>query len=478
MRKNLLLLILLIIAALVASPYYFGMKAEKEYNQIISSVEKTGNIKIKKRQYERGIFNSKASTVFEYSNTAKQITFKSTDTITHGPLDFMGFKQGKIDFTPFAAKISSDSSINIPITTASGETKTLSLNANGNTDVEFDGTAEGEYIIPDYKIIKKDEDIVFDWSGLVLNFNYDKNAGDLSSNIVSKSLSVIDPETTFVVNNIKIKSSTDDMVNYPQSLNGNFQMNIGSVKLEAPDNKMTMDNINITGFSKSDKTKFQTGVKFTGEKMLANQTNVGPVVYEFSLKDIDTATWIKLQEAANSMKNSKNAMEDGMQLMTMLPELAKHSPVIEIKQLNIKSDLGNLDANAKVQLKGDKPEMLQNFLLIGNALEADASVTASKTLVDWYIENTQTGRSIDMNTDSTGDNNTATSQDGEKFIDNEMAEKMPQKNTAGKPSTLQTLIDNNYITPDGDNYKFNVTLKAGQVTINGKPIALTPMLLQ
>ena len=83
-----------------------------------------------------------------------------------------------------------------------------------------------------------------------------------------------------------------------------------------------------------------------------------------------------------------------------------------------------------------------------------------------------------MNTDSTGDNNTVTGQDSEKFIENDMAEKMTQQNPDGQPSTIQTLIDNNYITLDGDNYKFNATLKAGQVTINGKPIALTPMLLQ
>jgi len=83
-----------------------------------------------------------------------------------------------------------------------------------------------------------------------------------------------------------------------------------------------------------------------------------------------------------------------------------------------------------------------------------------------------------MNTDSTGDNNTATGQDDEKFIENDMAEKMPQRNPAVQPSTLQTLIDSNYITLDGNNYKFNATLKAGQVNINGKPIALTPMLLQ
>ena len=65
------------------------------------------------------------------------------------------------------------------------------------------------------------------------------------------------------------------------------------------------------------------------------------------------------------------------------------------------------------------------------------------------------------------------------FIDNEMAERLPKKEPKlNNRSKLQELIDNDYIISDDKNFIFKATLKSGQVTVNGKPMALTPMLLQ
>jgi len=141
-------------------------------------------------------------------------------------------------------------------------------------------------------------------------------------------------------------------------------------------------------FSKTDQGKPQMGMKLTGEKMIINENKFGQLIYDISIKDIDTATWLKLQQTANKMKGKENPMEQGMQIMGILPELVKHSPVIEIKELSLKSDMGNLNASAKVKINGDKPELLQNILLISNAIEAEASVIASKSLVEFYIDKT------------------------------------------------------------------------------------------
>ena len=63
MKKILLVLLLLIVAAVVGLPFYFGMKAENQYHNIIAKIKESGNITVIKENYERGIFNTRRQIV-------------------------------------------------------------------------------------------------------------------------------------------------------------------------------------------------------------------------------------------------------------------------------------------------------------------------------------------------------------------------------------------------------------------------------
>lgn len=479
MKKIILILVILIIAALVALPFYFGMKAEKKYNEIIANITESGNVTVNKQQFIRGLFHSKANTSLEIINKSKQITINSDDDIVHGPVDFLGLKKGTFNLNTFIAKVNSNASINIPVQTHTGETKILKIKSAGNTDVKFDGTVESQYIIPKYKIIKKKEELVFDWSGLELNTIYDYNNKGLISYFESKSLKITNPETAFVITNITGKSNTSDINQNLQSLTGDFEMKVDSMQIDSADDNMNINTLKFSGYSKADQNKFHMGMKLIGEQMVVNENKFGPLIYDFVIRDIDKATWIKLQETANTMKGNENSMEQGMQMMGILPQLVKHSPVIEIKELSLKSDMGNLDASAKVKINGDKPELLSNLLLMGNAIEAETSVIASKRLVEYYLDKTavQTDPQYNLQTDN---NQMSNSKElNQDFIEGEMAEKLPVKQPKlDKRTKLLQLLDKNYITSDDKNFIFKATLKAGQVTVNGNPLALTPMMLQ
>ena len=479
MKKILLVLLLLIVAVVVGLPYYFGMKAEKQYHNIIAKINESGNITVIKENYERGIFNSTAKTSIELKQGSRQVTVNSTDYIVHGPLDFLEFKKGNFNLNTFIAKDDSKATIKIPVTTSTGEKKSIEIKSEGTTDIGFDGEVESRYVIPKYKIIKKKENLVINWSGLELNLIYNHKTKKLSSYFESESLQITDPDITLIVNSITGKSNTSDINQNLQSLTGDFEMKIDSVKLDSVDSKINLNNIKFSGFSKTDQDKLQMGFKLTGDEMVFNENKFTQLTYDISIRDIDSATWLKLQQTANTIKGNENKMEQGMQIMGILPELVKHSPVIEIKELSLKSDMGNLNASAKVKINGDKPELLQNILLIGNAIEAEASVIASKGLVEFYIDKAE-AQSDKQNSLQIDKDKQSNSLDLEQdFIDNEMAEKLPKKEPElDNRSKLQELIDNDYITSDDKNFIFKATLKSGQVTVNGKPMALTPMLFQ
>ena len=243
MKKILLVLLLLIVAAVVALPYYFGMKAEKQYHNIIAKIKESGNITVKKENYERGIFNSTAKTSIELKQSSRQVTVNSTDYIVHGPLDFLEFKKGNFNFNTFIAKVDSKATIKIPVTTSTGEKKSIEIKSEGTTDIGFGGEAESRYVIPKYKIIKKKEDLVINWSGLELNFIYNHKTKELSSYFESKSLQITDPDAALIVSSITGKSNTSDINQNLQSLTGDFEMKIDSVKLDSVDAKIDLDNL-------------------------------------------------------------------------------------------------------------------------------------------------------------------------------------------------------------------------------------------
>ncbi len=451
------------------------MKAEKQYQEILSKIKQSPNVTVKKKSYERGFFNSNAKTSLEIKSKSKSIILNSEDNITHGPFDIMGFTKGKINLSPFVATVDSDATIKIPVTTDSGETKTIAMNSEGKTDISFDGTSESRYIIPQYKIIKQSENLVFNWSGVEMNFIYDYKSNNLNSSFLSKSLDITDPNTAFKISGISAKSTTSDIKQNLQSLTGDFEMKIKSVNFASADEKLDMSNLRFSGFSKTSGGKLNMGMKVIGDKLITSEYEFGPLTYDIAIKDIDAAAWEKIQDSANKMKADGSPMEQGMQMMGVLPELVKHSPVIEIKELSLKSSLGDLNADARIKVNGDNPEMLQNILLIGNTLEAEASIVASKSLVDFYIEKTSASPNIKIKPENNVSEGADKLSEGQVYLEGEMKDNIENPDNS---SGIKSFIDNGYLIPDGKNYSFKASLKQGQVTINGKPVPLAQMMLQ
>ncbi len=252
-------------------------------------------------------------------------------------------------------------------------------------------------------------------------------------------------------------------------------MKIKSVNFASADEKLDMSNLRFSGFSKTSGGKLNMGMKVIGDKLITSEYEFGPLTYDIAIKDIDAAAWEKIQDSANKMKADGSPMEQGMQMMGVLPELVKHSPVIEIKELSLKSSLGDLNADARIKVNGDNPEMLQNILLIGNTLEAEASIVASKSLVDFYIEKTSASPNIKIKPENNVSEGADKLSEGQVYLEGEMKDNIENPDNS---SGIKSFIDNGYLIPDGKNYSFKASLKQGQVTINGKPVPLAQMMLQ
>lgn len=474
------LIVLLILA--VGLPYFFGIKAENHYKEILKKVEKSANMVIKNKSYERGILQSVATNTFEINKGEKTITINNTDTIIHGPINVPELLKGNISFKPFIAHVDSNVNILVPVKTDSGEQKILTIKMKGYTDVSFDRKSVSTYTIPKYKIIRKRDNVTITWSGLDLEFIYDSKLKNIYSLLKSDFLEIKDENSNFSIKNINGKSSTENYNDDLSNILGNFEFDIGSIKFDSLNVHTELDNIQFSGYSKSKDNKLTMGLKITNDKIKYNDYLLGPFIYELIIRNIDTAALIKLRNTTQELNNQDKNDAQNIQLMELLPELVKHSPSIEIAQLKLLSDMGSLDGNAKFTVKGDKPELLQNIFMIGSAIEAEASVTISKSLIDFiadeinFEENDDNDPELDIESQlkiTPQDEPLNTEPIEEDDMDILLTER--DKTRFDIYLKIQELIDKNIIISDDQNFTFNAKLKSGQLLVNGKPYAFNPM---
>ena len=237
-------------------------------------------------------------------------------------------------------------------------------------------------------------------------------------------------------------------------MTGEYNIKIDELRYSSLNDQMNLYDIKMSGYSKKEHEVLNSGLKITADKININNDDFGSFNTEINLNNIDYQAYSKLQDLSQSGPGISANENNPEEIMDVLPELFKHSPSVEITKLNLISKLGNLKANAKIKIKGDNPKLLQNIFLIGTALEADANLTISKGLLDYFG-----GHELN-NMNPPGKNY---SIDGNKAL--------VTKNK------LQELLDNNILTTDGDNYIFKAKLTKGNLTVNNQPFAVNPMLL-
>jgi len=103
--RAILIIIFLILIAVLGLPYWFGMKAEHEYNNLMETVSKFENLEIVSKSYKRGWLKSSAETTF-LINEGEETPFKiiEKDTIYHGPAPIGLLSKGKLNLKPSTPK--------------------------------------------------------------------------------------------------------------------------------------------------------------------------------------------------------------------------------------------------------------------------------------------------------------------------------------------------------------------------------------
>ena len=471
--RAILIIIFVLLIAIFGLPYWFGMKAEHEYNNLTETVSEFENLEIVSKSYKRGWLKSSAETTF-LINEGKETSFKiiEKDTIYHGPVPIGLLSKGKLNLKPVMAVIETKSEITTATKKEYAELieslpplnfeTTLALNGHGTTVVSIPSVDKK---LEDGKTLK--------WSGLSGAINFTPDLKKVTTDINSSNIEIEDDTFRVHISGIDINSNLHyPASNYTNPL-GDIDVRIGEFSSEGKDdgelNKVTLTNLQFTGFTNQNGNLLNHTHSLEFETLTVGGNSYGPGIYELELRNINKGAFEEIQKELNEDQNTLQSATASealwAQIMKVLPQLLEGSPEIELTKLNIKTGDGELLGHALISLNGDNldnPGLATNPLFLLTAVSAEVRLSVSKPL----LENLLKDYKIEEITDEKNSQN-------EELPDDKELQNLATTKTL---SEIKQMVDQNILVIKDGNYEIVATYRLGQITLNGNPLDLSSLL--
>ena len=475
------IVILIILGILLALPYWFGIRTEKDYGNLLTNVSQAENITIVDKSYKRGWLSSRAGSTFEVRVSEDQtIRIHNEDTIYHGPIPLEPLSKAQVSPLPVLAVIDSKAAfIQAPGSEYESLLRALppisymtvlSLNGGGKTEINMPGVESN---------LSEDGSEYLTWSGLKADIDFGPGFEDMETNINSPGLVIKSEDLELSVSGLSGESDIsyegDDF--YLPLGSATFNLSALSIKTKDEEtlefDELTVDNIRFEG-STEDIEGTLTSVHSLGfDQVSVGDLTYGPGGYKFALRNIDKEAWKQIQniiqEASDRPQdvNEELSNTEMLKIVSVLPELMRKSPELEISELLIKTGSGDLNGSLFIAIDGsslEDPEVEFNLFFLLAAITANAELSVTKSLLDEAYQ----GYNIEEIEDEI--------KSGElgKLNEDEI-KKLAVERTK---FDIGELTSQNILVLEDDRYVLNAEYQLGQIILNGTPIGLDSLLGQ
>lgn len=471
MRAILIILIILCLGLLIP-PYWFGMKAEDEFNTLVDNVSKLENLEIVSKSYKREWLTSSAEVIYSFKDEDKEsLRIIEKDIIYHGPIPIGLLFKGKLMFKPVMAVIETKAELK----TDSQEEYSQFINSlpqmDFDTTISLNGYGTTEVLIP--SVDRELEDgKTLKWSGLDGIIDFTPELYKVSSVINSGNLVIEDDTFRIGIVGLDIESN----LNYPASNYknplGNIDIRIEEFNSEGKDeddlNKLTLTNLEFTGSTDQKGSLLNHTHSLGFEELIVGGNSYGPGIYELQLRNIDKTAFEEIQFALDQNQNLEGSNATDLltaELMKALPNLFKSSPEIEVTELSIKTGQGEIIGHAIISVDGkdlDNPEMATNPIFLLTSVSAEINLSISQKLMNNLLKDYK----IEEITDEL-------KAKGEQLPSEEELQKL---GAARAKSEIKDMLDQNILVINKGKYQMEANYGLGQVTLNGQPLNLGSLL--
>ncbi len=453
-------LLLVLVVAYGAASYWIGGQAIKQHDQLISQINLSNVLQASTKSYERGLFKSTVLTTFTLTRPENTglFEFGIVSSIYHGPFVFLENSHLKWGLRPVLAVIRSRLAPNdsAEVLKKALESVPELKSSEALTVLYFDGSGQSYLEVPPFqRQLPADEagQAEVQWGGFTAESKLDGALGKVTASYSLPSMQVTQKDS-----HVSIMDLKGDLNSQP----GIKGIHVGSASLSVADIEGSgQDN---TPFSmKSFEIKAESGVsgetvgmsmRLNLEKVNAGGMGLGPFALEFEARKLDAEVLSRFQKLAPQIQkkvaeHTEGAKEEMEKLVSgLMADLLAKSPEFEIKQLNVKTDKGDLSGRAKLTFNGPGLHLGANILALLASIDASAELSVSEPLFLLIAENAL--------------------RDGSA----------PQSEEAAKASAtgiVDGLIAANIMVRSDDSFQSNATYKHGVVTINGRKLDLSKL---
>lgn len=470
--RALVIILCILLIALVVPPYWFGMKAEDEFNTLIDNVSKFENLEIVSKSYSRKWFTSSAEVLYSFKDEEKEsLRIIEKDTIYHGPIPIGLLFKGKFMLKPVMAVIETRAQLK----KESEEEYSKFINSlpqmDFDTTISLNGYGTTEVSIPSVDR-KLENGKALKWSGLDGIIDFTPELYKVSSVINSGNLVIEDDTFRIGISGLDIESN----LNYPASNYknplGNIDIRIEQFNSEGKDgdelNKVTLTNLEFAGSTDQKGSLLNHTHSLGFETLTVGGNSYGPGIYELQLRNIDKTAFEEIQfvfEQNQKLEGSDKADLMTAELMKALPSLFKSSPEIELTKLSIQTGQGEILGHAIISVNGeslDDPEMATNPIFLLTAVSAEMNLSISQKLMNNLLKDYK----IEEITDEIKSR-------GEQLPSEEQLQKL---GAARAQAEIKAMLDQNILVINKGKYQIEANYGVGQVTLNGQPLDLGSLL--
>jgi len=439
--------------------YWMGVQVGRQHDRLIETINKSTYLKASVKSYERGIFSSRVLVTLTVARpkVEKSISFGIVDTVYHGPFAF--FKNRHIAGPrPVLATIRTQ----LAPDDSSDEFKKIVEKApeigssEALTIISIDGSGVSYFDIPSFqRKFPGENSEVFDvnWGGFSAQSHFDPRLEQISGSFEGPFLQIVESgNLQFRMKDLL--GSFDSRPGVKGVYVGSSSFSVASIEGIEKDN--TVFNLIALG------GKMESGV--TGEtidgslrlgfdKLDAGGMSMGPSTMEFDGRKLDAEILARFQKLLPELQKKAVAEKtDGAdeardKLTALIGELISKSPEFEMKQLEVKTDKGDLKGKARLTFTGPGLNFAGNILGLIASIEANAEFSVSEALFLFIAQNAYSKGSG------------ANLEEAKNSVD----------------ELVKGLIAANILLREGDSFKSSAAYKHGIVTVNGRKLDLSKL---
>ena len=425
--KRILVITVLIAFVVVAAatPYWFGVEAERIYQQQIGALESNNKITVVENRFQRGWLSSDAESRVSIDGTPAVIF--AEHTIEHGPIPSGDPLKYIVSLQPLQALIRS----RLSLQNRGSQNENLMVGTLLTT-VSIDGTSHTQINIPAADI-EMDQSASLLWEHITGHVDFVPNESSWQGVITTDGIAWQQGDT-----DAQIGSSELDFFSHPGSTGlalGNSTLTIDSMRAHLPGSQGYLTATGLTFESTATERGLNVSYSVDGKVVSADlhglKINSGDWSARVENLDLDSLTRL-------------NEMEVGaaIPLNDLVGLLSKRNAKAE-SSFRLSTDSGPFTADTRITFSESGGS--NNPLVLLSAVEGSVDLDMPAAIVEMIARLQPMDTPADMS-------------------------------DVAVAAKIQSWLDSNFLTRFGDRYRFRITIANGAVELNGKPFNFMSLL--